>query len=75
MCPKQYLISDVISLTLISDQQVASCTFYQFGAAGRQVGLNALCILTLNILVDKVGEKRGDKFKESVEIKQRIEFH
>ena len=55
MCPKQYLISGGISLTLISDQQVASCTFYQFGAAGRQVGLNALCILTLTILVDKVG--------------------
>ena len=34
--------------------QVASCTFYQFGSAGMQVRLNALCILTLNILVDKV---------------------
>ena len=39
-----------------TSSQVASCTFYQFGSAGMQVRLNALCILTLNILVDKVAK-------------------
>ena len=34
--------------------QVASCQFHQFGSAGLQQSLNALCILTHNILVDKV---------------------
>jgi hypothetical protein len=34
--------------------QVASCTFYQYGAAGGQSGLNALCILALNVIIDKV---------------------
>ena len=34
--------------------QVASCLFHQFGSAGLQQSLNALCILTHNIIVDKV---------------------
>ena len=34
--------------------QVASCTYYQYGAGGKQSGLNALCILGLNIIIDKV---------------------
>ena len=34
--------------------QVASCQFHQFGSAGLQQSLNALCILTHNIIVDKV---------------------
>ena len=34
--------------------QVASCTYYQYGSGGRQVSLNALCILGLNIIIDKV---------------------
>ena len=34
--------------------QVASCTYYQYGAGGRQDSLNALCILALNIIIDKV---------------------
>ena len=34
--------------------QVASCTYYQYGSGGRQVSLNALCILGLNIIMDKV---------------------
>ena len=43
---------------------MASCTFYQFGSAGMQVRLNALCILTLNILVDKVLTENTEKLKE-----------
>jgi len=34
--------------------RVASCTYYQYGAGGRQNALNALCILALNIIIDKV---------------------
>ena len=34
--------------------RVASCTYYQYGAGGRQTALNALCILGLNIIIDKV---------------------
>ena len=37
-----------------SMHQVASCTYYQYGAGGKQSGLNALCILGLNIIIDKV---------------------
>ena len=34
--------------------KVASCTYFQYGSGGRQVSLNALCILGLNIIMDKV---------------------
>eukprot|EP00092_Neocalanus_flemingeri_P004139 GFUD01004453.1.p1 GENE.GFUD01004453.1~~GFUD01004453.1.p1 ORF type:complete len:480 (-),score=121.93 GFUD01004453.1:122-1561(-) len=34
--------------------RVASCTYYQYGAGGGQNALNALCILSLNIIIDKV---------------------
>jgi len=34
--------------------RVASCTYYQYGSGGRQNALNALCILALNIIIDKV---------------------
>lgn len=34
--------------------QVASCNYYQYGAAGGQSKLNALCILALNVIIDKI---------------------
>lgn len=34
--------------------RVASCTYWKFGGGGRQTGLDALCILALNIVIDKI---------------------
>jgi len=34
--------------------RVASCNYYQYGAAGGQSKLNALCILALNVIIDKI---------------------
>ena len=34
--------------------RVASCTYWKYGTGGRAVGLQALCILSLNIVIDKV---------------------
>ena len=33
---------------------MASCNYYQYGAAGGQNKLNALCILALNVIIDKI---------------------
>ena len=33
---------------------MASCNYYQYGAAGGQSKLNALCILALNVIIDKI---------------------
>ena len=34
--------------------RVASCTFWKYGSGGVPVGHNAICILSLNIIIDKV---------------------
>jgi len=34
--------------------RVASCTYWKYGTGGHPVGLQALCILSLNIVIDKV---------------------
>ena len=34
--------------------RVASCTFWKYGTGGRPQGDNALCILALNIIIDKI---------------------
>ena len=34
--------------------RVASCTYWKYGSGGRQTGLDALCILALNIVIDKI---------------------
>jgi len=34
--------------------RIASCTYYRFGSAGKESNINALCILSLNIINDKV---------------------
>jgi len=34
--------------------RVASCTYFRYGAGGRQEALQALCILGLNIIIDKI---------------------
>ena len=34
--------------------RIASCTYYRFGSAGKESNINALCILSLNNINDKV---------------------
>ena len=34
--------------------RVASCDFWQFGSAGKPENINAICILALNVINDKV---------------------
>ena len=34
--------------------RIASCDFYQFGSGGHQEKVNAICILALNVINDKV---------------------
>ena len=41
-----------LSIQIISDP--ASCDYWRFGAGGRQENINAICILNLNIINDKV---------------------
>ena len=35
----------------------ASCDYWRFGAGGRQENINAICILNLNIINDKVNTR------------------
>ena len=37
--------------------RVASCDFWQFGSSGGQENINAICILGLNVINDKVSLK------------------
>ena len=34
--------------------QVASCSYFQYGGAGEQSAVTAICILSLNVVIDKV---------------------
>ena len=34
--------------------RVVSCTYFRFGSGGRQTSVSALCILALNIVIDKI---------------------
>ena len=34
--------------------RVASCTFWKYGTGGKPVGHNAICILALNMVIDKI---------------------
>ena len=42
------------NLTKLCPSQVASCSYFQYGGGGEQARLDALCILALNIINDKV---------------------
>ena len=35
--------------------RVAACNFFRFGTGGRQENQNAICVLSLNMINDKVG--------------------
>ena len=35
-------------------QFLASCDYWRYGAGGRQENINAICILNLNVINDKV---------------------
>eukprot|EP00095_Tigriopus_kingsejongensis_P002119 snap_masked-scaffold447_size167621-processed-gene-0.10 protein:Tk02119 transcript:snap_masked-scaffold447_size167621-processed-gene-0.10-mRNA-1 annotation:"innexin inx2-like" len=34
--------------------RVVSCTYWRYGTGGKQTGVSALCILSLNIIIDKI---------------------
>jgi len=40
--------------------RIASCNFVQYGTGGRQENQNAICVLSLNMINDKVNEKLFD---------------
>ena len=52
--PEEIMLADSRNPMCEAFPRVASCTYYQYGAGGRQSALNALCILGLNIIIDKV---------------------
>ncbi len=37
-------------------RRIASCNFVRYGTAGRQENQNAICVLSLNMINDKVGK-------------------
>lgn len=52
--PEELLLEDARNPMCEAFPRVASCTYYQYGSGGKQSSLNALCILALNIIIDKV---------------------
>ena len=52
--PEEIMLEDSRNPMCEAFPRVASCTYYQYGSGGRQTALNALCILGLNIIIDKV---------------------
>ena len=52
--PEELLLEDARNPMCEAFPRVASCTYFQYGAGGKQSKLNALCILGLNIIIDKV---------------------
>ena len=52
--PEEIQVLDMVNPMCEAFPRVASCTFYKYGSGGRVVGYQALCILALNIVIDKV---------------------
>jgi len=52
--PEETTLEDIHNPMCEAFPRVASCTYYQYGTGGKQNSLNALCILALNIIIDKV---------------------
>ncbi len=51
---EEAVMSDIVNPMCEVFPRVASCTYWKYGGGGRQTGLNALCILALNIVIDKI---------------------
>jgi len=52
--PEEIQVLDMVNPMCEAFPRVASCTFYKYGSGGEVVGYQALCILALNIVIDKV---------------------
>ena len=39
--------------------RISACNFVRYGTAGRQENLNAICVLSLNMINDKVSKSRS----------------
>ena len=50
-----------------NNKYLASCDYWRYGAGGRQENINAICILNLNVINDKVTDTAlGEKWKHSL---------
>ena len=47
--------------------RIVSCDYHKFGSGGKQEDLNAICILALNIINDKVFLGRSEAIMRLVE--------
>lgn len=51
---EELAMRDLVNPMCEAFPRVASCTYWKYGGGGRQTGLSALCILALNIIIDKI---------------------
>ena len=52
--PEEIVQLDLVNLMCEAFPRVASCTFWKYGTGGKPVGHNAICILALNMVIDKI---------------------
>lgn len=52
--PEEVEILDLVNPMCEAFPRIASCTFWKYGSGGVPVGHQAICILSLNIVIDKV---------------------
>ncbi|TRY77741.1 hypothetical protein TCAL_08525 [Tigriopus californicus] len=52
--PEETTASGLINPMCEAFPRVVSCTYWKYGSGGRQTGVSALCILAMNIIIDKV---------------------
>ena len=52
--PEEITQLDLVNPMCEAFPRVASCTFWKYGSGGKPTGHQAICILALNIVIDKV---------------------
>jgi hypothetical protein len=52
--PEEIAQLDLVNPMCEAFPRVASCTFWKYGTGGKPVGHNAICILALNMVIDKI---------------------
>ena len=52
--PEEIVQLDLVNPMCEAFPRVASCTFWKYGTGGKPVGHNAICILALNMVIDKI---------------------
>jgi hypothetical protein len=55
MPPEEQRMSMVTNPMCYTFPRIAACDYHRFGTGGAQENVNAICILALNIINDKVG--------------------